>query len=64
MLVFKLPQDIESRLIRLAERTGRTKTFYAREAILRFIDDLEEEYVSLPQKKDTQLKIINVRRGL
>jgi RHH-type rel operon transcriptional repressor/antitoxin RelB len=57
MLVFKLPKDIESRLIHLAERTGRTKTFYAREAILRFIDELEKDYVSLPQKRDSQSRL-------
>ena len=57
MLVFKLPEYIENRLIDLAERTGRTKTFYAREAILRFIDDLEKDYVSVPQKRDSQSRL-------
>ena len=34
MLAIRLPTDIEERLDRLARATGRTKTFYAREAIL------------------------------
>ncbi|MFZ0314977.1 MAG: DUF6290 family protein [Candidatus Korobacteraceae bacterium] len=44
MLAIRLPQSIEDRLERLAKRTGRTKTFYAREAILKHIEDLEDVY--------------------
>ena len=44
MLAIRLPESIEKRLARLAKRTGRTKTFYAREAILRYIEDLEDTY--------------------
>ena len=44
MLAIRLPESIEKRLDRLAKRTGRTKTFYAREAILRHLDDLEDFY--------------------
>ena len=47
MLAIRVPHDIESRLKRLAQRTGRTKTYYAREALLRFLDDLEDEYLAL-----------------
>ena len=44
MLAIRLPESIEKRLERLARRTGRTKTFYAREAILRHLQDLEDTY--------------------
>jgi len=44
MLAIRLPEKIEKRLARLAKRTGRTKTYYAREAILKHIDDLEDIY--------------------
>jgi len=44
MLAIRLPDAVEKRLARLAKRTGRTKTFYAREAILRYIEDLEDIY--------------------
>jgi len=44
MLAIRLPESIEKRLDRLAKRTGRTKTFYAREAILRHLQDLEDVY--------------------
>lgn len=46
MLAIRLPEDIERRLEKLAEATGRTKTFYAREAILEHLDDLEDLFLA------------------
>ena len=46
MLTIRLPTDIEERLEQLAKATGRTKTFYAREAILRHLEDLEDVYLA------------------
>jgi len=46
MLAIRLPAEIEHRLNALAQATGRTKTFYAREAILKYLDDLEDLYLS------------------
>ena len=46
MLTLRLPADIEKRLDLLAKKTGRTKNFYVRQAILRHIDDLEDYYLA------------------
>ena len=46
MLAIRLPAAIEKRLEKLAKRTGRTKTYYAREAILQHLDDLEDTYLA------------------
>ncbi len=46
MLAIRLPAEIERRLDALAKETGRTKTFYAREAILEHLDDLEDIYLA------------------
>lgn len=46
MLAIRLPAEIEERLETLAKSTGRTKTFYAREAILEHLDDLEDLYLA------------------
>jgi RHH-type rel operon transcriptional repressor/antitoxin RelB len=46
MLAIRLPEAIEKRLNKLARRTGRTKTFYAREALLEHLDDLEDLYLA------------------
>lgn len=46
MLAIRLPVDVENRLDRLAKETGRTKTFYATQAILEKIADLEDYYLA------------------
>ena len=47
MLAIRLPADVEERLASLAKRTGRTKTYYAREAILHYIEELEDTYLAV-----------------
>lgn len=42
MLALRLPPELEKRLDDLAKKTGRTKSFYARQAIIEYIDDLED----------------------
>lgn len=46
MLAIRLPKEIELRLDNLAKATGRTKTFYAREAILAYMEDMEDLYLA------------------
>ncbi len=46
MLAIRLPKDIEDRLDRLAKQTGRTKTFYAREAIVEHLEELEDVFLA------------------
>jgi len=47
MLAIRLPEDIEARLTELASRTGRTKTFYVKEAILEHLDEMEDKYLAI-----------------
>lgn len=47
MLAIKLPEEIENRLAELAARTGCTKTYYVREAILEHLDEIEEKYLAV-----------------
>jgi RHH-type transcriptional regulator, rel operon repressor / antitoxin RelB len=42
----RLPSDVDARLSALSALTGRTKTFYALEAIIEHIDDLEDAHLS------------------
>jgi RHH-type transcriptional regulator, rel operon repressor / antitoxin RelB len=46
MLALRLPPEIEKRLSDLARKTGRSKSFYAREAILTHLEDLEDLYLA------------------
>lgn len=72
MLAIRLPAEIETRLDVLAKTTGRTKTFYAREAILEHLDDLEDLYLAEQRLTDIragraetiQLKEVMKRYGL
>lgn len=52
----RLPGDIEARLDRLAALTGRSKTYYATEAICEHLDDLEDLYVA-------EQRMIDIRAG-
>ncbi len=45
MLAIRLDPDIEKRLALLAKKTGRTETFYARQAIIEHLEDLEDIYL-------------------
>lgn len=46
MLTLRLPDEAEARLEALAKRTGRSKSFYARQAILEHLDDLEDAFLA------------------
>ena len=46
MLAIRLPAEIETRLDALARATGRTKTYYAKEAIVKHLEDLEDAYLA------------------
>ncbi len=56
MLAIRLPVEIEDRLEALAKATGRSKTFYARQAILEHLDDLEDIYLA-------EQRLIDIRSG-
>ncbi len=70
VLAIRLPEDIERRLEKLAKATGRTKTFYAREAILEHLEDLEDVYlaeqrlIALRAGKSRTLTLEEVEREL
>lgn len=56
MLAIRLPEEIEDRLNALAKATGRTKTFYAREAILHHLEELEDIYLA-------EARAVKIRSG-
>lgn len=56
MLALRLPDDIEKRLENISKRTGRSKSFYAREAIVEHIEEFEDIYLA---EKELQ----KLRRG-
>ncbi|MCI0654938.1 MAG: TraY domain-containing protein [Methylococcaceae bacterium] len=47
MIAVRLPTEIEKRIAELASRTGRTKSFYIKEAIMEHLDEMEDKYLAL-----------------
>jgi RHH-type rel operon transcriptional repressor/antitoxin RelB len=46
MIGIRIPKSVGQRLEILAKRTGRSKTYYIREAIMEHLDDLEDIYLA------------------
>jgi RHH-type rel operon transcriptional repressor/antitoxin RelB len=68
-LSLRLRQEIETRLAALARKTGRTKTFYIREAVLEHPEDLEDYYLAVeriqnPEGESVSLEDVIARLGL
>ncbi len=66
MLAIRLPEAIEERLAALASETGRTKTALVREAILEYIDDLEDYYLAEARARRNRktIPLADVERAL
>jgi RHH-type rel operon transcriptional repressor/antitoxin RelB len=46
VIALRLPPEVEERLEALAKATGRSKSFYVREALLEHLDDMEDAYLA------------------
>jgi RHH-type rel operon transcriptional repressor/antitoxin RelB len=47
MLAVRIPDEMETRLEKLASLTGRPKSFYVREALQAHLDEIEDTYTAL-----------------
>mgnify|MGYP001257514614 CR=1 FL=1 len=48
----RLPEEIENRLQKLSAQTGRSKSFYVKEAILEHLSDIEDIYLAERRLED------------
>ena len=62
VLSVRLPDDLKRRLDELGSRTGRPATFYVREAIESYIDDLEYAYALRAEAEAVRRGEIKTRR--
>ena len=46
MLSVRLPEELERRLDALAKATGRSKTYYVRQALIQKLEDMEDLYLA------------------
>lgn len=56
-LPVKIPEEMYDRLASLAHKTHRTKTFYVREALMNYLEDLEDTYIALERLKEPSQNI-------
>ena len=64
MLAIRLPEEIEKRLTDLAKRTGRSKSYYVRQALLEHLDDLEDYYLAAVRVEEARLSLDEVEKRL
>ena len=64
MLGIRLDTDTEERLERLAKQTGRSKSYYAREAIRTFLEDREDYLIGLAalEKRDPRISLEDLEK--
>jgi RHH-type transcriptional regulator, rel operon repressor / antitoxin RelB len=66
MLGVRLERELEERLERLARRTGRSKSYYAKEAIRQFLEDREDYLLGLAvlERKEPTISLEELERRL
>lgn len=66
MLAVRLPEKIDDRLNNLADKTGRTKTYYVKKAIEEFLEDKEDYLlaVSVLEQKNPSVPLEKVIKDL
>ncbi len=52
MIAVRLDKETEERLAKLAKQTGRTKSFYMREALLEHLEAMEDYYLGMGVLKE------------
>jgi RHH-type transcriptional regulator, rel operon repressor / antitoxin RelB len=66
MLCVRLEPGLEVRLERLAKRTGRSKGYYAREAVRQFVEDREDYLLGIAvlERKEPTICVEEMERRL
>ncbi len=66
MLGIRLEPELESRLERLAKKTGRSKSYYAKLAIRQFLEDREDYLLGIAalERKEPRISLDKLEREL
>jgi RHH-type transcriptional regulator, rel operon repressor / antitoxin RelB len=66
MIAIRLNQDTENRLTKLAKETGRSKSYYVKQAIEHFLEEREDYLLALSvlEKEEPRIPIADVRKKL
>lgn len=60
MLSVRLPKEMEQRINRLAEQTQRPKSFFVKQALSNYLEDMEDYYGVLKRNNDPQQQLITL----
>lgn len=66
MLGVRLEPELEARLEKLAKKTGRSKSYYAKEAIRQFLEDREDYLLGIAvlERKEPTISLEELERRL
>jgi RHH-type rel operon transcriptional repressor/antitoxin RelB len=68
MIAVRLPKELEERLTTLAQKTGRSKSYHVRQALLQYLEDIEDHYLAQERLESplpgTTLEELERRLGL
>jgi len=60
MISIRLPEEMETRINNLAKSTQRSKSFFVKEALANYLDDMEDYYDVLKRQSDTSRNLISL----
>lgn len=63
-ITVRLPADTEHRLSKLSILTHRPKSYYIREAINQYLEDMEDAYIALERISDPKRKLLTTEQVL
>ena len=65
-LAVRLPQELAAELEQLARETGRSKSYYARQAIIEFLEDRADylRAVATLEKQEPRLTLAEAKKAL
>jgi RHH-type transcriptional regulator, rel operon repressor / antitoxin RelB len=66
MLGIRLEPELDARLDRLAKETGRTKSYYAKQAIKQFLEDREDYLLGIAalERNEPRTTLADIRKEL
>lgn len=66
MLNVRLPENLEARLAHLADSTGRSKSYYVRQAVQNFLDAEEDYFLAINrlEKQNPRLSLEELEKKL
>ena len=60
MISIRLPEEMEARINNLAKSTQRSKSFFIKEALNNYLEDMEDYYEALKRDNDPEQNLISL----